>query len=178
MFDTASPISPRVHSNKRQNNNQTVLARLLGSLVPPSVHLHFFLSKLLKTHTHTHKKKTLLTRDAQVDRWAGRVLSRHVVHRLHVVASCVGRRGCQDDQLIVQSDWSAEIHTQQLSYKTLKTAFFPLRNNQTFLLLSFRLRAAVFTEREEFGGWIVSIPEDRQETLRTIIRQERGLERA
>lgn len=76
-------------------------------------------------------KQTLLTRDAQVDHWTCCILSRHLIHRLYMVTSCVCRRGCQDDQLIVQSDWSAghkqDTHT-TLHYKTLtRSFFFPFR---------------------------------------------------
>lgn len=78
-------------------------------------------------HRAVGTKQTLLTRDAQVDHWTCCILSCHLIHRLDMVTSCVCCRGCQDDQLIVQSDWSAghkqDTHT-TLHYKTLTKSFF------------------------------------------------------
>lgn len=49
----------------------------------------------------------ILTWNAQVDGGTYRALSGHLIHRLHVVTSCICYHCCQDDQLIVQSDCSA-----------------------------------------------------------------------
>lgn len=85
------------------------------------------ISRWALAHRAVETKQTLLTRDAQVDRWTCCILSCHLVHRLYMVTSCVCRRGCQDDQLIVQSDWSAG-HKQDTHitshYKTLTRSFF------------------------------------------------------
>lgn len=47
------------------------------------------------------------TWDAQVDGRARHILSRHLIHSFDMVTPCIRCSGCQDNQLIVQSDCSA-----------------------------------------------------------------------
>lgn len=54
----------------------------------------------------TLKAPLCFTWDAQIDRWTRHIVSCHLVNSLHMVTSCIHGCGCQDNQLIVQSDCS------------------------------------------------------------------------
>lgn len=120
----------------------------------------------------------IFTWDAQVDSRTRRILSCHLVHHLCMVTSCVCCGGCQDDQLIVRSDFSAG-HKSQGEQGIRKHSNNQLKGEHASVQrCSVSDKNTAQTKTQTRGEYLVHgsfrIHKGGKETLNTSIRKERG----